>query len=256
MLVDSHAHLSYPQYKDDRSEVILRAKEAGVDRIVNVGTNLKVSQAAVALSESYKNIFATAGFHPHDVENADAAQLSEVQELLDHNQVVAVGETGLDYFRDYAPQAIQEEIFIAHIRFAIESELPMVLHSRGAEDRVLELLSREGASRVGGVLHCFGGDLTQAEKAVKLNFHLGFGGTVTYKNSASLAVALGVPLDRILLETDCPYLAPVPKRGKRNEPGYVKFVAEFLGAQKGLSFEGVCEQTSQNAGKLFGFPIF
>lgn len=253
MLVDTHAHLNFPQFDADREAVIRTAREAGVGRIVNVGTTLEVSRRAVDLAAEYEGVYATAGFHPHDVAGADGAGLRGLAGLVKAAQVVAVGETGLDFYRDYAPREVQERAFCWHIRLARETGLPLVVHSRGAEDRVLDLLEAEGGGEVGGVLHCFGGDGAQAGRGADLGFYLGFGGTVTYKKSSALPVALGVPADRLLLETDCPYLAPVPRRGRRNEPAYVRYVAEFLAAQAGEPLQALAERTTANAARLFGF---
>ena len=252
MLIDTHAHLSFPQFKGDVPEVLERARQAGVTRIVNVGTQLDSSRAAVELAECEAGIFAAVGFHPADSTGADAASLGEMGALLAHPKVVAVGETGLDFYRDYAPRDVQEASFRAHIRLAREAGLPLIVHSRAAEGRVLEVLAEEGGSDVGGVLHCFAGCSDQAHRAVDLNFHLGFGGIVTYKNSASLKVALGAPARRLLLETDSPFLAPVPMRGKRNEPAHVRHVAECLAANGALDFNTLCRQTTENAVALFG----
>lgn len=250
MLIDSHAHLSFPKFDQDLNDVIARAHDVGVTHIVDVGTNLETSRKAIVLSESVDGIFASAGFHPADSGKADAQALAQLPALLDHEKVIAVGETGLDFYRDYAPRDVMEKSFRVHIQLAKASGLPLIIHSRGAEACVLDILEEEGAT--GGVLHCFAGNADEARRAVDLNFHLGFGGIVTFKNSAALAVALGIPTNRLLLETDCPFLAPVPKRGKRNEPAYVRHVAEYLAEQGTVPFEQLCQQTTANAMALFG----
>lgn len=252
MLVDTHAHLTYPQLADEREAVVQRAGEAGVTRMIDVGTNALTSRAAVKAAASDDRVFASAGFHPHDSESADDAGLAAIREMLDAVRVVAVGETGLDFFRDYAPHDLQERLFRSHIEMALETGLPLIIHSRGAEDRVIDLLVETGADVVGGVLHCFGGSAEQAERAVEAGFCLGFGGTVTFKNSDTLAVAMSVPEASLLLETDCPYLAPVPYRGKRNEPAYVRPIAEFLATEMKIPLDALASQTTANAVKLFG----
>jgi TatD DNase family protein len=252
MLVDTHAHLSFSKFEPDLNGVITRAHDAGVTRIVDVGTNLETSRKAIALSESVDGIFASVGFHPADSEKADALALAQLPELLNKEKVVAVGETGLDFYRDYAPLEVMEKSFRAHIQLAKASGLPLIIHSRAAEACVLDILEEEGAQATGGVLHCFAGNADQARRAVDLNFHLGFGGIVTFKNSAALAVALGISANRLILETDCPFLAPVPHRGKRNEPAYVRHIAEYLAEQSDKSFEELCQQTTANAIALFG----
>ncbi len=252
MLVDTHAHLNFPQFLGEEEAIIQRAREAGVGRIVNVGTNLDVSRRALDLALLHDGIYATVGFHPHDVELADGAGLRALKRLVSSEKVVAVGETGLDFFRNYAPRTLQERIFRFHIRLARQAGLPLVIHSRGAENRVMEILEAEGGIAAGGALHCFGGDPAQAKRAVDLGFHLGFGGTVTYKRSSSLPVAMDIPTDRVLLETDCPYLAPIPHRGRRNEPAYVRRIAEFLAGCADEPVDSLAARTTENARRLFG----
>ncbi len=251
MLIDTHAHLSFPELAAERDAVVGRALEAGVTRILDVGTNVATSELALRSAADHDAVYASVGFHPHDAEGADKAGVSYVRSCLSENRVVAVGETGLDFFRDYAPRDLQEQLFRTHIEMAIDAGLPLIIHSRGAEDRVIEILRASDAARVGGVLHCFGGSIDQADRAVEAGFYLGLGGTVTFKNSDSLGVAHSVPHDRRLLETDCPYLAPVPFRGKRNEPAYVRYIAEFLAEQEGSSLTDIAEQTGANAVRLF-----
>jgi TatD DNase family protein len=181
--------------------------------------------------------------------------LEEVRSCLTRPKVVAVGETGLDFFRDYAPHDLQETLFRKHIVFAAEFGLPLIIHSRGAEDRVIDILNESGAGDVGGVLHCFGGNVEQVARALDVGFYLGFGGTVTFKKSTSLEVARSVPVDRLIFETDCPYLAPVPFRGKRNEPAYVRNIAEFLVDAWGVSLVDLAQQTTDNASRLFNFEV-
>ncbi len=251
MLVDSHAHLCFPQFEVDRVQAIERADGAGVSRIVDVGTNLGRSRQAIDLAREYAGVYATVGVHPHDV--ADAPRdLSPLRALLSEPEVVAVGETGLDFYRDYAPRDLQERFFRAHIRMALDRDLPLVVHSRGAESRVLEVLGKEAESGVRAVLHCFGGTVDQARQAVERGYYLGFGGTVTFRKSDRLAVVMSVPEDRLLLETDCPYLAPVPHRGRRNEPAYVRDIAEFLAKARGDSIDTLARVTTENAEAFFG----
>ena len=192
MLVDTHAHLSFPQFESDCETAIADARDAGVLTIINVGTDLEVSRRAAALAECHRGVYATAGIHPHDVERATPDGLAALAELLDHDRVVAVGETGLDFYRDYAPRELQEQTFRRQIGMAQERGLPLVVHSRGAEAQVAQILEAEGASDVGGVLHCFGGGPEEARRGLDLGFHLGFGGTVTFRNSTSLGLALEV----------------------------------------------------------------
>ncbi len=251
MLIDTHAHLSFPDLVSDRDEVIQHSVDAEVMRIIDVGTNAMTSQSAVETAGDHDEVFASVGFHPHDAMDADEPGLATIRSFLERDRVVAVGETGLDFYRDYAPHDLQERLLRSHIQMALDTHLPLILHSRGAEDRVIEIMIETGAAQVGGVLHCFGGSADQAARAVEAGFYLGFGGTVTFKNSNSLKIALSVPGDRRLLETDCPYLAPVPFRGKRNEPAYVRHIAEFLAEAEGISLVSLSEQTTENAVRLF-----
>ena len=251
MLVDTHAHLTYPQLSDDRAATVGRAREAGVSRIIDVGTNLRLSRQAAMLAAADPRVYATAGIHPHDVEKAGPEDLGALADLIAEGGLVGVGETGLDFFRDYAPHDLQERVFRWHLRQAVAHELPLVIHSRGAEDRVLDIVAEEIPNGAVGVLHCFGGDLAQALRGISLGFHIGMGGTVTFKNSGSLDIALGVPRDRLVLETDCPYLAPVPHRGKRNEPAFVRLTAEFLASRSGEPLSALAAQTTRNACGLF-----
>lgn len=248
-LVDTHAHLNFSQFKDDIDVVRERAGRVGVHQIVNVGTNLEISRAAIALAESGSDTVATVGFHPHNVEAATDELMTALVPLADHPKVVAVGETGLDFFRDYAPWDRQEQVFRFHIALAADRDLPLVVHSRGAETRVLDLLEEFGATKT--CLHCFGGTEEEAARAVGLGYHLGFGGTLTYKRSDRPAVLARVPRERVLLETDCPFLAPVPHRGKRNEPAFVRVVAEYVAELTNDSTEHVAEQTTENARIFF-----
>lgn len=251
MLVDTHAHLCFPQFDDDRTGAVERALAAGVSRIVDVGTNLERSHRAIDLARNNEGVFATVGVHPHDV--ADAPEdLAAFEALLSDPDVVAVGETGLDFFRDYAPHDLQERLFRAHIQMALDHDLPLVIHSRGAEARVLNILEQEGQGRVRAVLHCFGGSMEEANEASARGYCLGFGGTITFKKSDRLDVAVSVREDRVILETDCPYLAPVPHRGGRNEPAYVRDIAEVLAEARGQSLDTLAKVTTDNAVTLLG----
>jgi len=255
MLVDTHAHLTFPKLVSEREEVVARAEAAGVTRIIDVGTNPETSLRAREGARQDSRVFASAGYHPHDSESATDKGLSTIETLLADERVVAVGETGLDFFRDYAPRDTQEGLFREHIRLARQFNLPLILHSRGAEDEVLDVLEEMGAEAVGGVLHCFGGTMDQAKRAVDCGFYLGFGGTVTFKNSDSLEVATSTARDRVLLETDCPYLAPVPFRGKRNEPAYVPHIAQCIAEATATTIEALAEQTTENAVRLFDLEV-
>lgn len=252
MLFDSHAHLNDEQFDDDRDEVIRRAREQGVSRILNIGFNRETIQSTLALAERYDFIYAAVGWHPHDAAAMTDADLKWLRSLTEHPKVVALGEMGLDYYRNHSPRAVQEEVFRRQIRLAREVGLPIITHNREADDDVLRVLREEGAAEVGGVMHCFGGDWEMAQRCLEMNFLIGLGGPVTFKNARlPKEIAVRIPLDRLLIETDAPYLAPHPHRGKRNESGYVRLVAEAIAGFRGIPFEEVARQTDANARRLF-----
>lgn len=253
MLFDSHAHLNDEQYGDDRDEVIRRALEQGVSRILNIGFNRETIETTLSLAEQYGFIYAAVGWHPHDAATMTDEDLKWIRTLTEHPKVVALGEMGLDYYRNYSPKEVQEEVFRRQIRLAREVGMPIIIHNREADRDVLRVLREEGAEEVGGVMHCFGGDWSMAQECLEMNFLIGLGGPVTFKNAhLPKEIAARVPLDRLLIETDSPYLAPHPHRGKRNESGYVRLVAEKIAELRGISFEEVARKTSANACRLFG----
>lgn len=253
LLVDSHAHLDGSQFSNDRDATIQRALDNGISHILTVGCDLGSSAASVALALKHEQIYAAVGVHPHDATEINAESLSQLKELLARPKVVALGEIGLDFFRDRSPRDIQRNAFRQQIRLAREVGKPIIVHDRDAHDEVLQILQEENASEVGGVLHCFSGDLAMARKVLELGFYLSFPGTITYpKNDAAREVVKAIPVDRMLVETDCPYLSPQKFRGKRNEPAYVRYTAEKVAEIKGLSIEDVARVTSRNCFDLFG----
>jgi TatD DNase family protein len=251
-LVDTHAHLDSGQFRDGREAVITRARAEGVGTILTVGCDLDSSRTALELARSFPGVHASVGIHPHDAATADATTLAALRELASPPEVVAIGETGLDFYRDRAPRDLQRNAFRAQIRLARELAKPLIVHDRDAHGEVLAILQEEGAGEVGGVMHCFSGDLELARACAALGFFISFAGPLTYPNSTLRAVAAGLPIDVMLVETDCPYLAPQPWRGKRCEPAYVRATAAALAAIKGLSLEDVARVTSLNAFRLFG----
>jgi len=283
-LVDSHCHIDGPQFDEDRDAVVERAKEAGVAAMLNVGTGDPHSgeiARAVAVAEKYDNVFAAVGVHPHDAKLYDDDAEAHLIELARSSEkVIAWGEIGLDYYYDHSPRDVQREVFRRQIRKAIELGLPVIIHSRDADDETVEILTNEfGRSwgtpvpicakhesdlaggtgdadksvRVPGVMHCFGGDARMAKVLLEVGFYISFAGNITFKKADKLREAARiVPLDRLLVETDCPYLTPVPFRGKRNEPAMVVHTAKFLADLYGVSFETVAERTTQNFLDLFG----
>ena len=250
MLIDSHAHLEMKEFDNDRNDVIERAKSAGVDFIVTVGTNLRLSRKAVALAGQYENIYATIGVHPHDVGKIDNKTYDDLKELAREKKVVAYGEIGLDYFRNIAPQAQQIEKFGEQLQLAKELNLPVVIHAREAHDQSLQMVKSSGIHR--GVFHCFSGDYEMAKQCLDWGFYLSVPGVVTFNKSKTMQdVVKKVPLSSLLLETDCPYLTPDPYRGKRNEPAYIVHTAKKVAEIKGLSWEEVAAVTAQNTLDLF-----
>lgn len=267
MLIDTHAHLDFARFDADRPAVIERAQAAGVVAIVNVGADLISSRRAVELAEQYESIYAAVGMHPHDAKKLNGATLAELRDLAQHPQVVAVGEIGLDFYRDLSPRDVQRRAFRAQLAWAAKLGKPVVIHDRDAHDEVMDILAdwaaglknsplagvgHESAARM-GVLHTFSGDLAMAERAMELGFYISISGPVTYKNARHLpGIVRALPLDRLLVETDCPFLAPHPYRGKRNEPAYVRLVAERIAALKGIPLHELAEATTANARRLFG----
>ncbi|WP_409272945.1 TatD family hydrolase [Neobacillus sp. SCS-31] len=253
MLIDTHAHLNAEQYEEDIEEVIGRAKENGVEKIVVVGFDRPTIEKAIELAETHDFIYACVGWHPVDAIDMTDEDLSWIEELAAHPKVVALGETGLDYHWDKSPRDIQKEVFRKQIRLAKKVKLPIVIHNREATADIVQILKEENASEVGGIMHCFSGSVEIAKQCVEMNFYISLGGPVTFKNAVKpKEVAAELPLDKLLVETDCPYLTPHPHRGKRNEPSYVKLVAEEIARIKGIPFEDVAKATTENAMRLFG----
>lgn len=251
-LVDTHAHLDSGQFRADLDAVLERAAAAGVGAILTVGCDLESSRASVELAERCPQVWASVGIHPHDAAGVDQAALDELRCLATHPRVVAIGETGLDFFRDRAPRDAQRTAFRAQIRLARELGKPLIIHDRDAHAEVLAILREEEAGTVGGVMHCFSGDLELARACIELGFLISFAGPLTYPNSALPAVAEALPVDVMLVETDCPYLPPQPWRGKRCEPAQVRATAEALAKIKGLTLDDVARVTTLNAHRLFG----
>lgn len=253
MLFDSHTHLNDSRFHSDRSEVIRRAREEyGVSYMLNVGFDEETIRATLDLVETYDFIYAAVGWHPHEANTFTEEALSWLRSLTEHPKVVALGEMGLDYYRNHSPKDQQMEVFRQQIRLAREVGLPIVIHNREADQDVLKILSEENAAEVGGVMHCFSGDVAMMEQCLEMNFLIGLGGPVTFKNAKQpKQVAEKIPIESLLVETDSPYLAPHPYRGKRNESGYVRLVAEQIAEIRGMTVEDLAKQTTQNAIRLF-----
>lgn len=255
-LVDSHAHLDFKDFNKDREEVLVRAEKAGVKVIINAAYDLESSYKAVQLAEQHSFIYASAGIHPHDAGKATPDFSHRLEELSIHPKVVALGEMGLDYYRDRSPRQVQQEVFRKQLRVAIKVNLPVIIHDRDAHEDVLYILEEEGLPAAGGVMHCFSGDYDLAQRVMEMGLDISVAGPVTYSKSAKLArVVSSVPLDRLLLETDAPFLSPVPLRGKRNEPSYVAYVADRVAALRGITGEKVGRSCLENARRLFGLEL-
>ena len=251
MLVDSHCHLDFPDLSNRLPEVLRHMQENDVGIAVCIGVNLEDFPRVLALAEAHRQLYATVGVHPEYVD-AEEPGMEQLVKLADHPKVIAIGETGLDYYWHKDRPEWQRERFRTHIRAAKQCGKPLVVHMRDAANDTLAILKEEGAGEVGGVMHCFTEDWQVARAAIDLNFHISFSGIVTFKNALALKdVACKAPLDRILVETDSPYLAPVPYRGKINEPAYVRYVAAEIARLRGLSTEEVADASTKNFHQLF-----
>jgi TatD DNase family protein len=252
MLFDTHVHLNADQFNDDLDEVIQRALDHNVKNMVVVGFDRPTITRAMELVEKYPFLYAAVGWHPVDAIDMTEGDLKWIEELSIHPKVVAIGEMGLDYHWDKSPKEIQMEVFRKQIRLAKRVKLPIVIHNREATGDIVEILKEEKASEVGGIMHCFSGSLEVAKECIDMNFYISLGGPVTFKNAKKpKEVAKEIPLERLLIETDCPYLAPHPYRGKRNEPSYVSLVAKEIAELKGITYEEVVHKTYDNARHLF-----
>ncbi|WP_199623842.1 TatD family hydrolase [Paenibacillus alkalitolerans] len=253
MLTDSHTHLDNKAFNQDREDILARAKEAGVGRIVNVGFNRETIPTTLRLAERYDFIDAVIGWHPQDAIHMTPEDLDWIEQLArTHGKVVALGEMGLDYYWDTSPKEVQHRVFREQIRLARKLQMPVVIHNRDAHADVVAILKEEKAYDVGGVMHCYSGSWEVAKECLDMNFYISFGGPVTFKNAKQPKEVLArVPLDRLLIETDAPYLTPHPYRGKRNETAFVKLVAEAAAEIKGLSPEEISLVTTENAQALF-----
>lgn len=255
-LVDTHAHLEHERYRGDRDEVIARAKAAGVWPVIEVASDVKTSWLAIGLLRSYPGLLVTVGIHPHEARTASGSALDRIRDMSRQDGVVAIGEIGLDYHYDFSPRDEQRRAFAAQVGIAQEVGLPIVVHDREAHADTLAILKSEGSRQVGGVMHCFSGDADMARSCLDMGFHISVGGTLTFPKSDRLRdIIVQIPLDRLLLETDCPYLSPVPHRGERNEPAYVNHVAAELARVRGVSCGEIAAATSANAARLFRFPV-
>jgi len=250
MLVDVHSHLD--QFVDNIDEIILRAKNKGIEKIITVGTDYKSSVAAVHISNCYNGIYSSVGFHPDKAGKITARDVEKIIPFLQNEKVVAIGETGLDYYRNSVPLKNQKSLFLSHICLSLDSNKPIIIHCREAHRDCQELLEKEMPKPIKGIMHCFSGTKDDAREYLDMGLYISFSGIVTFSNAGNLRdVVKYIPLDRILLETDSPYLAPQSHRGKRNEPSYVIYVAQEISNILNISFDNVSNKTTQNVMRLF-----
>ncbi len=251
MFIDSHAHIQLSQFDSDRTAVLKRAKDAGVFNILVIGIDVETSFDAIKLAERYDNVYATVGMHPHNAKQMNSDAYHYFFDLTRHPKVVALGEMGLDYYRNQAPRTVQKKAFERQLDIAEEFDFPIIIHNRDAYEDILPILEERDVGQ-NCVMHCFTGDLDLMHKCLELEFYIGIGGIVTYPNAKDVqAVAKEVPLERLLIETDCPWLAPQFRRGKRNEPAYVRAVAEKIAELRGTTVEAIGEITTKNFDTLF-----
>lgn len=251
--VDTHLHLHFPQYDADREEVIRRAVRGGVGHFINIGTDLADSRKAIAVAERYPEVYAAVGYHPHETKHAAPAELAELEKLLAHPKVVAIGEVGLDYFHDHSPREVQRELLRTFLEWHKKHQKPLIIHCRDAYDDLMKVLKETVPFPCRGVLHCFSSDADTMGKFLDLGFYIAFGGALTYKKNNALREACkACPADRLLIETDAPYLAPQSKRGERNEPLYMIETARYMAELRGTDPEELARVTTANAKELFG----
>jgi len=252
--IDTHAHLDSARFDEDTDTIVSRALTAGVHAILTVGTDLESSQRAVAIAQEHSCVYAALGIHPHDASQVTPRVLAELKRLSEHEAVLAIGEIGLDFYRTLSPPDKQREAFLAQLELARCVGKPVIIHDRQAHADTMSIL-RDGARNLRGVLHCFSGTLDMALRAIRMGFYISIAGPVTFQNARRLhALVVELPLNHMLIETDCPYLAPHPHRGRCNEPAYVPLVAAKIAALKQLPVERVAEVTTANAAQLFGLP--
>ncbi|MFZ3578506.1 TatD family hydrolase [Virgibacillus sp. DJP39] len=252
MLFDTHVHLNARQFEEDRDEVIKRAFEAGVTHMVVVGFDRETIPLAIQIAEQYDTIYAAVGWHPVDAIDMTPEDLAWIEELSAHPKVVAIGEMGLDYHWDKSPKDVQKDVFRKQIRLAKKIDMPIIIHNREATEDIIAILQEENAKEVGGIMHCYNDTVDYVQECLDMNFYISLGGPVTFKNASDpKEVAVKVPLNRLLVETDAPFLAPHPNRGKRNEPSYVTLVAEKIAELREITVEELSENTTKNAREFF-----
>jgi TatD DNase family protein len=250
-MIDSHCHLDFDTFDKRRDKAVSAANEAGVHTIINIGIDVETSQRSIEIAERFDSIYATVGIHPHDSKKLDNAALNRLASLAKHTKVVGIGEIGLDFYRDLSPRHIQKKAFEQQLELAVETKLPIVIHTRESFQPTVEMVKKYAGRLAGGVFHCFPGDINDARQVIDLGFVISVGGVITFKNSKMSKVAAKVPLDKVILETDAPFLTPEPHRGKKNEPAYVALVYRKLAELRDMPLSEVEKVTDRTCKKLF-----
>ncbi|TKJ39682.1 hydrolase TatD [candidate division LCP-89 bacterium B3_LCP] len=252
MYIDTHAHLDFPELKPHLGSVLSNAQKADVQKIITIGIDAPTNQNALAIAVQNEGIYASAGWHPHEAQRADDSLESHISLLAQSPQVVAIGEIGLDFYRNRSPHDVQQQVFRRMIRIAADLDLPVIVHCRDAFEDTISILKTEISDNTRGVFHCFAGDVNELQQVLDLGFHISYTGNITYKNTSLLPTVIATPLDRVMLETDCPFLTPHPHRGKRNEPAFIPLIAERIAEIKKISKSEVAEITTATACEFFG----
>ena len=256
MIVDSHAHYDDEQFDTDRADVLKRIQEQDIVRVVNPASNLSSARKCIELSEAYDFVYCAVGIHPHDSQEYSQQSLEIIRKMAEHKKVVAIGEIGLDYHYDFSPRDVQKQCFAAHIQLALQLELRLIIHNRESHKDILDIIKAEKGYNAGGVFHCFTGSVEMAKEVLDMGFYIALGGAVTFKNAKRpVDVAKYVPIDRLLVETDSPYMAPVPYRGKRNDSGYLSEIIQKISEIRNTDFNDIAMNTTQNANRLFGLNL-
>jgi len=251
-MIDSHCHLDFKDFDANRAEIIENALKAGVHTMINIGADMETSLNSVKLADEYDCIYAAVGVHPHDAKTYNGEIEARLYELTEHKKVVAVGEIGLDYYRDLSPRPLQKKVFERQLEMAVETKMPVVIHTRESFRDTVEIIGRYASRLKGGIFHCFPGTADDAYEVIDMGFHISVGGVITFPKAKMADVAAGAPLDKILIETDSPYLTPVPFRGKTNQPAYVAYVRDKIAELRGISSEEVEKITDRNSRKVYG----
>jgi TatD DNase family protein len=255
LLVDTHLHLDMKPFDQDRQQVLERALESDIGYMITIGIDIPSSEKALQLARQYDFVYSSIGYHPHHASDMETQALEELSRLVSEPKVVAWGEIGLDFFHRHSPPETQKKVFRQQLEMAVDFDLPVIIHVRDAHEEMLEILIKTGKKGHKGVIHCYSGDYALAMVLIEMGYYISIPGTVTYKNAFQIQdVATRIPLEHLLLETDAPYLAPVPKRGKRNEPSFVTYTAKKVAQLRDITFQEVCRQTTDNAKTLFSLP--